>query len=76
MTKTEQTEQTEQGERAPKARRGDFAMLTRKTGWLGKETETFEVRVMARAEGYAMVRRKGFMPFVCCEAQLSPSPGA
>jgi len=28
-------------------------------------TERIEVRVMAIAEGYAMVRRKGSMPFVC-----------
>ena len=27
--------------------------------------DEFEVRVMAIAEGYAMVRRKGCMPFVC-----------
>jgi len=28
-------------------------------------TEKIEVRVLAEAEGYAMVRRKGAMPFVC-----------
>lgn len=28
-------------------------------------TDEFEVRVMAIVEGYAMVRRKGCMPFVC-----------
>lgn len=38
------------------------------------ETETthFTVEVMARASGYAMVRRKGCMPFVSSEKDLSP----
>lgn len=35
------------------------------------ETVEFEVRIMATAEGYAMVRRKGAMPFVCQEKELS-----
>ncbi len=30
-----------------------------------KEISKIEVRVLAIAEGYAMVRRKGAMPFVC-----------
>lgn len=30
------------------------------------------VRVMARAEGYAMVRLKGSMPFLCAEKDLTP----
>ena len=30
----------------------------------------FEVRVMAIAEGYAMFRRKGGMPFVCSVKEL------
>ncbi len=29
------------------------------------ETIKMEVRIMAIAEGYAMVRRKGSIPFVC-----------
>lgn len=33
--------------------------------------EPAEVRVMARAEGYAMVRRKGAAPFVVSEKQLT-----
>ena len=32
--------------------------------WVYK-TEEREVRVMAIAEGYAMVRRKGAIPYVC-----------
>ena len=32
--------------------------------------EAGEVRVMARAEGYAMVRRKGCMPFAVSEKDL------
>lgn len=36
------------------------------------ETEQCEVRVMSRAEGYAMVRRPRCMPFVCSEKDLSP----
>lgn len=40
-----------------------------------------EVRVMARAEGYAMVRLKGCMPYVAPEKELHPlgksgKPGA
>lgn len=34
------------------------------------ETVEYEVRVMARAEGWAMVRRKGCMPFVASEKEL------
>ncbi len=34
-------------------------------GKIIQEVSTFEVRVMAVAENYAMVRRKGAMPFVC-----------
>lgn len=35
-----------------------------------------EVRVIARAEGYAMVRHKGAIPFVVDEKQLEPiEPG-
>ena len=32
-----------------------------------------KVRVMCRAEGYAMVRRKGAMPFCVPEKDLRPS---
>ena len=35
------------------------------------ETEEFEVRIMAIAEGWAMVRRKGAMPFVARLEDLS-----
>ena len=34
--------------------------------------DKFEVRVMAISEGYAMVRRKGAMPFVCNVKDLAP----
>lgn len=51
--------------------------LTRKTPdrlvggiWYYK-TEIRSVRVMATAEGYAMVRFKGAAPFVCREKELS-----
>ena len=37
--------------------------------------EAMQVRVMARAEGYAMVRRKGAAPFVVSEKDLV-NPGA
>jgi hypothetical protein len=37
------------------------------------ETTPIDVRVMARAEGYAMVRRKGCLPFAVSEKQLRPS---
>lgn len=35
-------------------------------------TTMHEVRVMARTEGYAMVRFKGCMPFVVSEKTLRP----
>jgi len=35
-------------------------------------TDRDEVRVMSRAEGYAMVRFPRCMPFVCSEKDLSP----
>ena len=37
--------------------------------WIFVKDE-FEVRIMAIAEGYAMVRRKGNMPFVCQITEL------
>lgn len=33
-------------------------------------TDEFEVRIMAIAEGYALVRRKGCMPFACSVEDL------
>ena len=52
------------------------AILTRthpviKGGEFVEETGTFEVRVMTIAEGYAMVRRKNAMPFVCNVKELA-----
>ena len=38
-------------------------------GWVD-EVSKVEVRVMVIAEGYAMVRRKGAMPFVCSVKDL------
>lgn len=38
------------------------------------DTDKRKVRVMARAEGYAMVRRNGCGPYVVCEKELSPPP--
>jgi len=38
-----------------------------------------EVRIMAIAEGFAMVRRKGCMPYVCAVKELeqpTPTPGS
>ena len=40
------------------------------------KAELVTVRVMARAEGYAMVRRPGAMPFVVPERDLNPESGA
>ena len=59
----------------------EFAVLTRTrlelvAGKLTNETTTGVVRVMARTEGYAMVRFKGAMPFVVSEAALSPTRSA
>jgi hypothetical protein len=38
---------------------------------LGRERR--EVRIMAIAEGYAMVRRKGAMPYICDVKELTQS---
>ena len=54
-------------------RRGDFAILSRPVGYAGV-AQAFEVRVIARGEGYALVRRKGCMPFVVDAKELVPSP--
>jgi hypothetical protein len=51
----------------------EFATLH---GYIIGQTTTSEVRVLARSEGYAMVRRKGCMPFVVAEKKLTPlEPG-
>jgi len=34
------------------------------------DSEPFEVKIMARVDGYLMVRRKGCIPFVCRESDL------
>lgn len=44
-------------------------MLVTKTA--SAEKCSFEVKVMARADGYAMVRRPGCIPFVCRDSDLS-----
>ncbi len=50
-----------------KKRSKQYFLLT-KPGW----PEPAVVRVMARAEGYALVRRKGKAPFICEEKDLKP----
>lgn len=56
------------------------ATLTRKVpavvaGMFGTMvTEEVEVRVMAEAEGWAMVRRNRAMPFICQAKDLKPIP--
>lgn len=53
------------------------AVLTRtrpigfKDGKFTSETESFDVIVMAIVDNYAMVRRKGFVPFVCRQRELN-----
>jgi hypothetical protein len=47
----------------------EFAILS---GYILGQPTTSEVRVLARVEGYAMVRRKGCMPFVVVEKKLTP----
>lgn len=59
----------------------ETAILTRKLpadysskgGWR-YVAEEFEVRVLARSEGYAMVRRPRCAPFVCPEKDLRADP--
>lgn len=51
----------------------EFAILTRCIPGHLCDTVS-EVRVMARAEGYAMVRHKGAVPFAVPEEKLSPIP--
>lgn len=55
-------------------RNKEFATMTRIIDPRSGKAETFAVRVMARAEGYAMVRRKGAIPFVADEKSLTPAP--
>ncbi len=43
--------------------------------WINR-TQLDTVRVMVRAEGYAMVRLKGCVPFVVSEKQLRKTPKA
>jgi hypothetical protein len=45
-----------------------------KNGRFASEFRPEQVRVMARAEGYAMVRLKGNSPFVVPEKELHPIP--
>ena len=58
----------------------EFAVLSRNTHAIkaGKivpvPEEPFEVEVMARVRGYAMVRRKGCVPFVAEERLLFTAP--
>lgn len=55
----------------------EMAMWVRPTStWVNtkmvKAILSVEVRVMVRAEGYAMVRRRGCAPFVVAEKELQP----
>lgn len=59
----------------PAKPRGEFAVLTRHSGHPGV-LEAFTVRVMARGEGYAMVRRKGCAPFIVPEKELKQNAPA
>jgi hypothetical protein len=44
-------------------------------GQIKERLEVREVEVMARAKGYAMVRRKGCAPYVVSEKELlAPAP--
>lgn len=58
----------------------EYAIWKRHKGreWIDRRwVHTFEdidVRVMVRAEGYAMVRRHGCMPFAVSENELRPAP--
>ena len=42
----------------------------RHNGQLFKQVDEFDVTVMARADGYAMVRKPGRMPFVVKTSEL------
>ena len=51
-------------------RRGEFAMTSK--GPACFFVTPVRVRIMARAEGYAMVRRPGGFPFTVSEKDLTP----
>lgn len=59
--------------------RRELAILSKKLPafrsgkWVDEETKIY-VRVMARAEGHAMVRRPHAVPFVVLEKELEPVP--
>ena len=64
-----------------KQQRGEFAVykscgLDIVYGKVVQVDRAVRVRVMARAEGYAMVRLPRAMPFVVSESELSPEPAA
>ena len=60
--------------------RKEFAIVRKRTPktFDGKtwtySAEDYEVCVMTRVEGYAMVRRKGCVPFVVRESELTAPP--
>lgn len=58
-------------------RKPEFAMLYKRTMTLPTSVHivAVQVRVIARAEGYVMVRRKGCAPFIVNEHELV-NPGA
>lgn len=45
-----------------------------KNGKIEAVTDLRDVRVMAVSEGYAMVRRKGAMPYVCSIKEIAQEP--
>jgi hypothetical protein len=47
--------------------------VTIRDGKFVNYTDVRLVRVMARAEGYVMVRRKGCAPYVVSERELTPA---
>ena len=48
----------------------EYATLSRFKTMFPQKGDTFVVRIMAEAEGYAMVRRLGCVPFICEIKQL------
>ena len=53
-----------------------FVSLPRcKKGFSAKDQQMIAVYVMARSEGYAMIRRKGCIPFVVSEKELKSERG-
>jgi hypothetical protein len=53
-----------------KAIRANTMPVKYKDGEWVYETTKYEVRIMAIAEGYAMIRRKGCLPSVCSIKEL------